>query len=253
MTAIYFAFGGSTGPVAALEKCDWKERCPKILTSFFYIREWRKHEHKFHPTHTMLDSGAYSAWNSGKEIDIEDLIQETKNPYWKESVALDVIGDAEASLKNALYMKSQGSPAYPVFHIGDPWEILQEYKKQFDKIGLSCRFGETPKMSDLWYDQCFARAWPHKFHSFGYISEAALMRVPFHSGDSSSWALGPGAYGMWRDMNHLSIRPKKGEYLDLMSQIDSCLRMERRLQSRWRKELSRFDVPSKIENQGALL
>lgn len=253
MTAIYFAFGGSRSPVETLERCDWKERCPKLLVSYFYLHDYEKHKHKFHPTHTMLDSGAYSAWNSGKTIDIDELITETKNPYWKESVALDVIGDAEASLKNALYMKEKGSPAYPVFHIGDPWEILQEYCKQFDKVGLSCRFGETVKMSNFWYEQCFARAWPKKFHSFGFIAESTLEKFPFDSGDSSSWALGPGAYGMWRDMNHLSIRPKKGEFLDLRAQIDSCLRMERRLESRWRRELEKIRVPSKIQEQGALL
>lgn len=243
MSSIYFAFGGSRGPVEALAKCDWKDRCPKILTSFFYIDAYRKVQDRFHPTHTMLDSGAYSAWNSGKTIDIDQLVIETKNPYWKESVALDVIGDAEASLKNALYMRAQGSPAFPVFHIGDPWEILAEYCKEFDKVGLSCRFGETEKVSRLWLDNCFARAWPHKFHSFGWIQEKQMEAYPWHSGDSSSWALGPGAYGMWRDMNHLSIKPKKGEVLDLTSQIDSCLRQERRLQSRWRKELSRFEKP----------
>lgn len=250
MTAIYFAFGGSASPVRTLEKCDWVERCPKLLVSYFYLRDYQKHQHKFKPTHTMLDSGAFSAWNSGKTIDIDALCEEVRNPYWKEAVGLDVIGNAEESLKNALYMKSKGVNAMPVFHIGDPWEILQEYCKQFDKVGLSCRFGEAVKISDLWNDQCFAREWPHKFHSFGWIAEKSLMRVPFHSADSSSWASGPGAYGMWRDFGHLSVR---GE-VDLMSQVDSALRMERRLQTLWKKELAQFEVPSKTETQqGALL
>lgn len=249
MTAIYFAFGAAGSSVNTLAKCDWVERCPKLLVSYYYLKDYVKHKDKFRPTHTMLDSGAYTAWNSGKTIDLEALTEETKNPYWKESVCLDVIGNAEESLKNALEMKRLGSPADPVFHIGDPWEILQEYCKNFPKVGLSCRFGESIKTSDLWIGQCFARAWPHKFHSFGWIQEASLSKVPFHSADSSSWASGPGAYGMWRDFGHMRIR---GE-VDLTSQIDSALRMERRLQTLWKKELAQFEVPSKIETQGALL
>lgn len=250
MTYCYLAFGANPNSINTLANCDWKDRCPKILVSYFYLKTYNLHKHKYHPTHTMLDSGAYSAWNSGKTIDIDALCEEIKNPYWKEAVGLDVIGDAEGSLKNALYMKRKGVNAMPVFHIGDPWEILQEYCKQFDKVGLSCRFGESIKTSDLWNDQCFARQWPHKFHSFGWLAEKSMMRVPFHSADSSSWALGPGAFGTWREFGKLSIRGK----IDLTAQVDSVLRMERRLQTRWKKEMALLESKSKIDsNQGALL
>lgn len=248
MTWLYFAFGANPTAVRTLEMCDWQERCPKVLASYWYIKEYRKQQHKFKPTHTVLDSGAYSAWHSGKEINIDELIEETKNPYWKESVCLDVIGNAEASLKNALYMLERGSPAYPVFHIGDSWEILQEYCKKFDKVGLSCRFGEPESTSMKWLDNCFARAWPHKFHSFGWIKEGMLEKYPFHSADASSWILSPAAFGTWREFGKLKVRGMK----DVLAQVDSTLRMERRLQSRWRKELARFDIQPKKE-EGVLL
>lgn len=245
MTAIYFAFGGNPVAVGSLEKCDWVEKQPKILASFFYIKDYRKHQHKFHPTHTMLDSGAYSAWHSGKSIDIDALIEESKSPYWKESVCLDVIGNSEKSVENSLYMKSKGSPSFPVFHIGDPWEHLKEYCDKFPKVGLSCRFGEAENISLKWLDNCFARAWPHKFHSFGWIKEGMLEKYPFHSADASSWILSAASFGTWRDMGKLRVKlgKKDGQTPDVMAQIDSTLRMERRLQSRWRKELARFDIP----------
>ncbi len=236
MSNIFLAHGSHTAAVDSLAKAYVTGMNPKILASFFYIKDFNKVKHRYTPTHTCLDSGAYSAWNSGKEIDIEALIQESKDPYWKESVSLDVIGDAEASMKNALYMKSKGSPAYPVFHIGDPWEMLEEYKGKFDKVGLSCRFGEPEKVSMKWLENCFARAWPYKFHSFGWIKEKMLMTFPFHSGDASSWVLAPCAFGTWREMGKLKVR----KWPDITAEIDSTLRMERRLKSRWEKELSRW-------------
>lgn len=249
MTAIFFAFGGNPVAVGSLEKCDWVERCPKVLASFFYIKEYRRQQHKFRPVHTMLDSGAYSAWNSGKTVDLDALVEESKNPYWKESVCLDVIGDSQKSVENALYMKSKKSPAFPVFHIGDPWEHLKEYTNNFDKVGLSCRFGEAENVSLKWLDNCFHRAWPHKFHSFGWIREKTLMRYPFHSADASSWILSAASFGTWREMGKLKVKlgKKLHQVPDVIAQIDSTLRMERRLQSRWRRELSRFDSNSTKE------
>ncbi len=238
MTAIYLAYSASGESRHTLPLVDWDECDLGLLVSFFYIDQFNRCASQLRPRRTMLDSGAYSAYNSGKTIDPEALIQETQQPRWGESVALDVIGDGEASLRNALYMKSRGSPAYPVFHIGESLDLLREYKREFPKVGLSCRFGEPVKESYRFLDRCFAVAWPYKFHSFGWVSEEMLLRYPFHTADAASWLLGPAAFGRWsaygRSKN-MALR----KFRDLRSEVDVYAAMQRKVRARWKSEFEK--------------
>ena len=195
----------------------------------------------------MLDSGAYSAWNSGKIIDIEALTKATLDPIFSESVCLDVIGDSSASVANSLAMKAAGSPAFPVFHYGDPWEHLALYRSEFSRVGLSCRFGEPVAKSTAWLEQCFARAWPYRFHSFGWTAPDALARFPFDSCDSTSWK-SSATWGRFQAIGrqhakHFGFTSSrkiidnlKGTF-SLVSEIRSFLRVQRWLEFRWKKEL----------------
>jgi hypothetical protein len=230
--SLYFAWSPNPNAMGALKRWDWKRDPLSILISYFYIKQWRvcKGEELFAPRHTVLDSGAFSAWNIGKEVDIAGLTVESGRPYWQESVALDVIGNPDKSLANALWMKKQGSPAYPVFHYGEPWDLLIEYKKHFPKVGLSCLFGEKKSMSLKWVEQCFSRGWPHRFHSFGWIKDSVLMAFPWHSADASSWALQPGAFGLWRAFG--GRMPLRGPQ-DLTANIHSFYRLEKQVRNRW--------------------
>lgn len=239
---IFLAMGPS--PIQPKTMLSYKDatRKPKILVSFHYLSQFKDTENYQHSMKNfkgyqlVLDSGAFSAYNAKKTIDIEALIEETKNPIWNESVCLDVIGDANASWRNSIYMKKKGSPAYPVFHIGDPLEMLVDYCAEFPKVGLSCRFGETETDSLLWLDNCFNKCWPHKFHSFGWIKEDMLMRFPFHSGDASSWATAPMAYGAWKSLGRMSVRGMSAKNISLRAEVDEYLRLETRLAARWRDE-----------------
>ena len=159
------------------------ERYPSILVAFPDLHKFDGHTDR----RMMLDSGAFAAWNSGRVVDLLELASAIGRLGWAESVALDVIGDWRGSKANAIKHKALGSPAMPVFHIGDPWDLLDFYCKHWPKVGLSCRFGETHAESIQFYEGCFARAWPHRFHSFGWTDARALLRFPFHSADSSTW------------------------------------------------------------------
>ncbi len=135
-------------------------------------------------------------------------------------------------------MKNNGIEAMPVFHIGDDWDILIEYAKNWDKVGLSCRFGEPQKESYRFYDQCFARIWPKKTHSFGWVDEKMLMRYPFHSSDSSSWEVGPCGFANWKYFGKMSVR---GASQNLRTQVDWYLALEERLRYRWRREMEQLN------------
>jgi len=243
MTAIYVAWGASPVAARAMLAWDWKHQPLSVLVSFYYLKQWLKLPHGEAlcvpncPT-LMLDSGAYSAWNAGKVIDIQALIEESKNPRWTETIALDVIDDGPASLANCRIMKAAGSDAYPVFHFGEPFELLKEYCDTYPKVGLSCRFGETPTESIRFYSQCFARQWPHRFHSFGWIQKSVLKRFPFHSADATTWsnAVLYGQYRMCKQM--VSLKNITSRTADVRSGLEYFWLLQQELKSRWQKELA---------------
>lgn len=219
---------------------------PSILISFAYLDMFLPIQYKYKYRDWMMDSGAYSAYNSGKTIDINKYIDtchelREKDKTLTEIIALDVIGSGEGSLKNAIYMKEQGVDCIPVFHIGDDWQILKEYCKNYYKVGLSCRFGESVTESMRFYEQCFAREWPKKFHSFGWIDEKMLMSYPLHSCDSTSWEVGPCAFANWKFFGKISIR---GSAQNLRSQIEWYMELEQRLRNRWVREMKLLDTLS---------
>lgn len=211
------------------------EDYPSLLVSYVYTDSFIANQSKYRYRDWMLDSGAYSAWNSGHEIKLSEYIEfckriKTADPTLSEIIGLDVIGSDKGSLKNLTEMKQAGVEAMPVFHIGDDWGILKEYADGWDKIGLSCRFGESQKESYKFYDQCFAKCWPKKFHSFGWIAEPVMLRYPFHSGDASSWELAPCAFGNWKRFGKMSIR---GSKQDLRGEVKWYLGLEQRCRLKW--------------------
>lgn len=252
-----FRFYFATGTSEELLKTtfgpwDWSKQPINCLVTFPFIKTWDKAQNElgvqWPVKKTILDSGAFSAWNSGKVIDFDALCQEASNPRWNEAVALDVIGNPEQSLINALEMKKRGLKVMPVFHFGEPWEILQAYKEEFGRVGLSCRFGEPIKMSERWLDQCFARAYPAQFHSFGWVQERALMMFPFATADTASWHTGI-RFGKGQAYPGIRI-PKRTEagpdVYDLRADVLHYLSLEERIQRKWHQELQQFaeDSPS---------
>lgn len=201
---------------------------PALLVSYVYLEGFKKNQADYVYRDWMMDSGAYSAYNSGEVIDLEKYIEDchrlrAEDPTLKEIIGLDVIGDAAGSVKNNFYMKEKGVDIVPVFHYGEDWGILRDYCAAFKKVGLSCRFGETMEQSYWFYDQCFARSCPKRFHSFGWIGEPVMMRYPFHSGDSTSWEIGPCSFGNWKTYGKMSVR---GSTQNLRTQIEWYLGLE---------------------------
>lgn len=227
-----------------------KESWPALLVSYWYIKGFLERQSEYAYRDWMLDSGAFSAYNSGKPIDLQEYIDfcldiKAKDETLVEIIALDVIGSGEGSLKNAWEMKRQGVDAMPVFHIGEDWEILKEYGKNWDKVGLSCRFGEPVKESMRFYEQCFARIWPKKCHSFGWVGEKMLMTFPFHSSDSADWEIKPCQFGTWRAFGakgstaYMNVR---GSKQNLRVEVEWYLDLERRLREKWRKQMEQLDA-----------
>jgi len=155
----------------------------------------------------FLDSGAYSAWTQGIEINIQDYIDFIKQHQDIIDIYanLDVISidgkrgsklTAELTLKNQKIMEEAGLRPLPVFHIGEPFEYLEYYIKRYDYIGLGGMVGVPRNTLILWLDECFdkyicdEKGMPKvKIHGFGLTSFSLMLRYPWYSCDSTAWVI----------------------------------------------------------------
>jgi hypothetical protein len=249
MTALYFAFSNSD-PVNrdTFGRWDWHALPLNILIAFEPRAGFMSWKNRSYPTYgrTMLDSGAFSAWQSGSTIALEDLIKEAKTDNYDEAVALDVIGDPIASLNNALEMRACLPRVIPVFHYGEPWELLVEYKNQFDgRVGLGgIATGISVPKKIRWLEQAFARAYPARFHGFGVAQKDILMNFPFASADTASWHTGTrfGHSAAYPDIklprkSLLDNTAFDGTGYDLRSELFYYLQLQAEVQDRWANEL----------------
>lgn len=241
MTDVSLAFSAAGSGLKTFKAIEWDTYELGVLVSFFYIQGFRKLRDTtdMHPRLWTLDSGAFSAWSSGKVIDMDALMEECRNPMWHECVSLDVVHDPQKSLENALKMQAAGCKSYPVFHVGEPMEYLDEYVRCFPKVGLSCRFGEPVNESFRFLERCFSRHWPKKYHSFGWVMRRMLMTFPFHSADTATWNNGPARWGRWVAWGsaNAKIPGKVCGNRDLRAQLPFYTGLQRELKWRWRKEM----------------
>lgn len=145
----------------------------------------------------FLDSGAFSAFSKGVDININEyisFIKENKD-YIEVYANLDVIGDAEATLKNQKIMEKKGLNPLPCFHYGDDIKYLKLYMQENDYIALGGMVPISSKNLILWLDEIFSYICDNKgipkvkVHGFGLTSFDLMFRYPWYSVDSTSWVM----------------------------------------------------------------
>ena len=167
----------------------------------------------------ICDSGMFSAWKRGVEIDPDayvDFVQRNEK-YLFACVSLDAIpggtvkslyvgeqeiaGCAKLSYKNHQYLKHAGLQPIPVFHQFDPFEWLDRYIEDGETyIGISPYLRAHKSAIRTWLDKCFLRLTNKnglpivQTHGFGMTTIELLVRYPWYSVDSTSWVM-TGAYG----------------------------------------------------------
>lgn len=146
----------------------------------------------------FLDSGAFSAWSQGKEIDIQEYIQFIKKHEKVIDVYanLDVIGDPEATWQNQLIMEEAGLSPLPCFHYGSPKKYLKRYVEKYEYISLGGMVPISNTGLIKWLDSIWTeiitdnKGIPRvKVHGFGLTSLKLMMRYPWYSVDSTSWVV----------------------------------------------------------------
>lgn len=229
---LYFA-GGSSKKV---EDFMWNKQCNRLFSQFREKSNIKKYIERG-GTNIFLDSGAFSAYNSGSIIDIDSLCDyaNTITQHCKFIACLDVIGDAEKSFENFVYMRKKLKEPYkliPTFHINEPVDYLYKYLNyedefgRLDKLALGGIARQTEKPQKRFLDMCEPICGKYKnvwVHVFGVTNLPLIDCYSFiNSIDSTKHIMQP-IYG------HLILPPKykcvsigaNSKYKDLLSSCDS--------------------------------
>jgi hypothetical protein len=226
------------GQVEALIAGLQGEPAPAVLASYHYLRTWLQVQPKAKVRNWAMDSGAFSVDRSGATIDLRAYTETARELLASDAslvdvFALDVIGNAKASLRNAETMRASGVPkVIPCFHVGEPMEHLRTLAKEFDKIALGGAVGYGKRYE--WACRCFDAVWPKKIHGFGFNKERDVLGLPWHSVDATTWCLAPVKFGRWTSYGQGRQRPlpvRKGH--NLTPEVRWFLRIERQARLKW--------------------
>lgn len=158
----------------------------------------------------FLDSGAFSAWSRGAEIDLQEYCEFIRANIEHIDVYanLDVLpgqpgqpataagreAAAAASWDNFMFMRSEGLDPLPVFHIGEDRKWLDKMLAHgCGYIGLGGLVGVPSAQRQAWLDDvfdyiCDEEGKPRvKTHGFGMTSVPLIFRYPWFSVDSTTW------------------------------------------------------------------
>jgi hypothetical protein len=223
-------------------------QAPALLVSYVYLHLFRRNRRQHQFRNWVLDSGAFSAYNSGKEIRLSQYIDDCKRLIEEENeqggklveiYSLDVIGDWRATLKNTEAMWKAGVEAIPCYHVGEPWEYLVHIAANYPKIALGGVALQRGKKKIEWAKQCFARAWPKRIHGFGFGGEEAIMALPWHSVDASTWS-NPCRFGRWKAFGDQRVSVR-GSDQNLRLEVEWYLKLEAAARSRWAREMEKLE------------
>ncbi|KKL88704.1 hypothetical protein LCGC14_1922050 [marine sediment metagenome] len=142
----------------------------------------------------FLDSGAFSAWSRGATIDLDRYIGFIKRFKDKINIYanLDNITDIKETEANQKTMEDAGLQPLPVFHHGEPFEILDKLLSEYTYVALGGMVPVPTVKLDPWLTLCFERICnddgtaARKIHGFGLTTISLIKKFPFYSVDSVS-------------------------------------------------------------------
>lgn len=164
-----------------------------MLESYFYLSKGDKLRIKeivSEAENFFLDSGAFSAWSKGVQINIDEYIRFIQDSGITNYAVLDVIGNPEKTLDNQKYMESKGLRPIPCFHYGEDFKYLHYYCANYDYVALGGMVPIETRELRGWLDSIFTKYPNHKFHGFGLTTFTLLDRYNWFSVDSTSYLSG---------------------------------------------------------------
>lgn len=240
---VYLAHGG--GRLPELGHDVNADLLPALLVSSPFVATFMQTRRDYRCRHWCMDSGAFSAWNSGVEVTVAGytaLARDTlaADPTLREVFALDVINDWRTTTANTEAMWAAGVPAIPTYHVGEPWDVLAGYARDYPKVAVGgmaqVRGGDKRRFAE----QVFARVWPTPLHGFAIGSHTLMQEMPWHSVDAATWSVAPQKFGRWTAYSRSGAQvPLHGRgAIDKTVEVRRYLDSERRMRWRWRREMA---------------
>ena len=140
----------------------------------------------------IVDSGAFTAWNTGKEIRLDEYMKFLKTipSHWDyKAVQLDVFGNPEGTYENYHRMRDAGfENVMPVFTRGDSLERLEEFYRHTNYImfGGIVVGGQNTNYVKWFCEKNKGR----DAHWLGFVNLPFMKHYRPKSVDSSSWSRG---------------------------------------------------------------
>lgn len=213
---------------------------------------------RYNEYNIIIDSGAFSVWNSGKSIDKAALLdyyqklQAFRNDIY--FVNLDVIpgergrkptpeeatAACEAGWQNYLEFKKAGINVLPVFHEDDNWDYLEKMKNETDYICISPANDSTRQQRMIWLDRVYANLKAdYKTHGLAATAEKLLERYPFYSVDSVNWKV-PAMWGqskVEKDRRVTGVLARAGstKIIAIEKEIDFYIQLQENITELWKK------------------
>jgi hypothetical protein len=174
---------------------------PWLLESFHYLKPDMVKIIRENKETIFLDSGAFSAFTKGSEIDINKYAAfvRANQDIIHQAASLDIIGrDSEAaSYHNLKTLEGLVGPVLPTHHARDRDRWLVRFLDEgYDYICLGGMVSENSEYLHNWLDHVFGNYLTNpdgtarvKVHGFGLTSLPLILRYPWASVDSTSWIM----------------------------------------------------------------
>lgn len=135
----------------------------------------------------IADSGAFSMWRRGARICLHEYMDWLAEHGIKKYFNLDVVGDPAATAANQAAMEAAGFSPVPVFHYGEPWDLLRQLVRRYPLVGLGGTVGLPLRVKEMWFAQVFTACPGGHFHALGIAREGLIRQFPFASADTTWW------------------------------------------------------------------
>lgn len=187
----------------------------------------------------FLDSGAFSAWSQGVQIDLPAFcrfIKQHEDCFTVASV-LDVIGSAEGTWENQRKMEQLGTRPIPVYHFGEDERWCDFYAANYDYMALG-GFGVASGKVEMraWLDRIWEKHLTDgagrpkvKVHGFAITAIPLMERYPWYSVDSAGWVQLSSAGGIIHPVHRYIYisssspsRKDEGRHFDTYSEIEKA-------------------------------
>lgn len=185
---VYFVTTGLWEEIQVIKKV----RPPRLLCSYWYFKNKPLAdfcEELGYTPQILLDSGAYSAYTKGKNVNLMDYLAyiQANQDYLHQYVSLDVIGDERLTCLIYQLMKSYGLDPVAVIHYGEGvYLAMHQYSGRVLALGGTVPVRDKKKVV-CWCEEMKKLRPETSLHLLGSSSKELLRSEALTSCDSSSW------------------------------------------------------------------